>query len=152
MDLSPKAASPRPSGLPKAARPLWTLVPRRVAGVQGVKLPCSPALRVSASICIKGKGFARHPRPVAGKPALRPPVSPLTPIPAEIAYILSARDGRELIGCQCRLRKYVTEVLLLHARMIILQCLFWKIKKNKSFKYNTIRNDFNDSLMLRRIV
>lgn len=50
--------------------------------MQGINLPCFPALRVSASICIKGKGYARHPRPVAGKPALRPPVSPLTPIPA----------------------------------------------------------------------
>ena len=50
--------------------------------MQGINLPCFPALRVSASICIKGEGYARHPRPVAGEPALRPPVSPLTPIPA----------------------------------------------------------------------
>ena len=72
----------RPEGLPKGARPFWTLAPRRVAGMQGVKHPCFPASRVSASICIKGEGYARHPRPVAGEPALRPPVSPLTPIPA----------------------------------------------------------------------
>ena len=61
--------------------------------MQGINLPCFPALRVSASICIKGKGYARDPRPVAGKPALRPPVSPLTPIPATTRP--RPRRGRE---------------------------------------------------------
>ena len=38
---------------------------------------------------VKGEGCARHPHPVAGKPALRLPVPPLTPFPAGIGLGLA---------------------------------------------------------------
>lgn len=56
------------------------------AGAGPAASPCSSPWPIGwmASRGIKGEGFARHPRPVpALRSGLRPPVPPLTPLPAK---------------------------------------------------------------------
>lgn len=88
----------RPAGLPKGALPLWTLRPSPGGRDAGGKPPCFPASRVGACIGIKG-ALRRHPCPVpALRSGLRPPVPPLTPIPAssDTAVVLDLRSRHQM--------------------------------------------------------
>lgn len=72
------------------------------AGAGPAASPCSSPWPIGwmASRGIKGEGFARHPRPVpALRSGLRPPVPPLTPLPAQTparthqTWLCQADDG-----------------------------------------------------------